>query len=115
MQYQFFTHQLDGENYIQESDLLEVKEATTHHYLNTETDCIIHDPVFRRRILVSKKGSKVTTVWNPGEETSAIIEDMPDDGYQSFVCIEATNAFDYLIKLNPGETFETSAIIGLQE
>ncbi len=110
-----YYNQSDGENYTQESDFLEIKEPITRHYLNTETDCIIHDPVFRRRILVSKKGSKVTTVWNPGEETCAIIEDIPDDGFQSFVCIEATNAFDYMIKLNPGETFETSAIIGLQE
>lgn len=110
-----YYNQLDNQTYKQESDLLEINEATTRHYLNTATDCVLHDPVFRRRIVASKKGSKVTTVWNPGEETCAKIDDIPDDGFHSFVCIEATNAFDYPIKLNPGESFETTAIIGLQE
>lgn len=110
-----YFNQLDGGDYIQETQKLEIKQAETRHYYDTETDCIIHDPLFGRRIRVAKSGSKVTTVWNPGEETCKKIEDIQDDGFHAFVCIEAVNAFNDVIKLAPGESHETSAIIGLTE
>jgi glucose-6-phosphate 1-epimerase len=107
--------QLTGEFGIQEGEPLEIQEPLTRHYLNTESQVVIADSAFRRRIKVDKTGSKVTTVWNPGAETCAKIGDLPDDGYETFVCVEATNAFDYPVKLAAGESFETSAIIGLEE
>jgi glucose-6-phosphate 1-epimerase len=110
-----YFNQLTGGYDIQEEEMLEISEPLTRHYLNTETPVVIADSAFRRRIKVEKKGSKVTTVWNPGAETCANIGDLPDDGYETFVCVEATNAFDYPVSLNPGESFETSAIIGLEE
>jgi glucose-6-phosphate 1-epimerase len=64
---------------------------------------------------VAKTGSRITTIWNPGEETCIKIDDMPDDAFHAFVCIEAVNAFNNRINLAPGETHETSAIIGLEE
>lgn len=110
-----FFNQITGENDVQDESLLQIKEPLTRHYLNTETPVVIEDGIFRRRIKVDKSGSKVTTVWNPGEEMCAKIGDLPDDGWETFVCVEATNAFDYPIKLAPGESHETSAIIGLEE
>ncbi len=110
-----YFNQLDGGDYIQETPLLQIKQAETRHYYDTESDCIIHDPLFGRRIRVAKSGSKVTTVWNPGEETCCKIDDIPEDGFHAFVCIEAVNAFNNVIKLAPGESHETSAIIGLAE
>lgn len=107
--------QLTGEFGIQEGEPLEITDALTRHYLNTESQVVIADSAFRRRIKVDKTGSKVTTVWNPGAETCAKIGDLPDDGFETFVCVEATNAFDYPVKLAAGESFETSAIIGLEE
>jgi len=107
--------QLTGEFGIQEGEPLEITDALTRHYLNTENQVVIADSAFRRRIKVDKTGSKVTTVWNPGAETCAKIGDLPDDGFETFVCVEATNAFDYPVKLAAGESFETSAIIGLEE
>lgn len=110
-----YYNQLTGEFDIQEEENLTIQDATTRHYLNTESVVVIDDPLFRRRIKASKTGSKVTTVWNPWEETCAQIGDMPDEGYETFVCVEATNAFDYPIHLEPGESHETTAIIGLEE
>ena len=110
-----YYNQLTSENDVQKEEKLEITEALTRHYLNTETPVIIDDSAFRRRIKVDKTGSKVTTVWNPGAETCANIGDLPDDGYETFVCVEATNAFDFPISLNPGESFATSAIIGIDD
>ncbi len=106
---------LEAGYYIQESSKLEIHQAETRHYHDTEATCIIEDPGFGRKIHVGKSGSKVTTVWNPWKEACSVISDLPDDAYTSFVCIEAVNSFEDTILLNPGETHKTSAIIGLEE
>ena len=107
--------QLESAESVQEEPELKIQKAETLHYLNTEADCVIYDSVFGRRISVAKTGSKVTTVWNPWEETSRETDDLPDDGYQTFVCVEAVNAFNDAIKLDAGESHETTAIIGLAD
>ena len=110
-----YYNQLTAENGVQGEDFLQIRGAFTRHYLDTETPVVIADSIFRRRIKVNKSGSKVTTVWNPGQEACANSIDLPEDGYETFVCVEATNAFGYEIQLAPGESYETSAIIGLEE
>lgn len=109
-----YYNQITGENEIQEEDSLQIQEPLTRHYLDTETPVIIQDSIYRRRIKVDKSGSKVTTVWNPGEENCAKIGDLPDDAWETFVCVEATNAFDFPIHLAPEQSYETSAMIGLE-
>ena len=109
-----YKDQLESDDFIQESTKFEIQKAETRHYYNTEADCVIEDPVFARKIGVAKSGSKITTVWNPWEETCSKIDDMPDDAYYTFVCVETVNAFDDVIKLAPGEIHETSTIIGLK-
>lgn len=108
-----YYNQLEPGEAVQETPTLEITKPETRHYLNTEADCIIYDKVFNRNIRVAKTGSKVTTVWNPGEEACAKIDDMPDDAFHIFVCVEAVNAFNDMVTLAPGESHETSAIIGL--
>lgn len=107
--------QLEPGEFIQESDKIVITKAETRHFHNTEATCIIEDPGFDRNIRVGKAGSKITTVWNPGAATCAQIGDLPDDGYLTFVCVEAVNAFDNVITLAPGETHTTTAVIGLDK
>lgn len=110
-----YYNQLSGENGFQEEEILQIQEPTTRHYLDTESPVIIEDSIYRRKIRVAKAGSKVTTVWNPWEETSASIADLPDDGYETFVCVEAVNAFNDVIRLSPEESHETSTMISREE
>jgi glucose-6-phosphate 1-epimerase len=107
--------QLEPGNFIQETPTIEIRKAETRHYHNTEASCVIGDTMFKRKIRISKAGSKITTVWNPGAETCAKIGDLPDDAYKTFVCVEAVNAFDDVISLAPNESHSTSAMIGLEE
>lgn len=109
-----YYNQLTNANAVQEETSLTISEPVTRHYLDTQTPVIIADPVFRRRIQVQKAGSQVTTVWNPGQEACLNMQDMPDDGYETFVCVEATNAFKHSITLSPGESHQTATIIGLE-
>ena len=107
--------QLESGDFVQETPDLRIEKAETRHYYGTEAACIIDDHIFSRRIRTDKSGSRNTTVWNPWEENSRQIADIPDEGYLQFVCIEAVNAFDGVVRLAPGENHETSAIISLEE
>jgi len=107
--------QLEPGEFIQVSPRIEIHKAETRHYHNTESTCVIEDSMFKRKIRIAKAGSKITTVWNPWAETCAKIDDLADDAYKTFVCVEAVNAFDDVIKLAPKESHTTSAIIGLEE
>jgi len=109
-----YHNQLEPGDFVQNTPMLEINKAETRHYYDTETPCIIEDPVFGRRISVAKTGSKVTTVWNPWEENSVKMDDIPNDAFYTFVCLETVNAFNDVIRLAPGKAHETTAIIGLE-
>jgi glucose-6-phosphate 1-epimerase len=109
-----YIDQIESVESTQQAPTLEIKKAETRHYYDTEATCVIHDGIFGRRISVAKLGSKITTVWNPGEACSKM-DDLADDAYHTFVCVETVNAFNNVIKLAPGETHETVAMIGLEE
>lgn len=106
-----YFNQLTGENGLQEEELLRIQEPLTRHYLNTEKTVIIEDTIYKKKIRVAKEGSRVTTVWNPGAEASAAMADLPDDGYETFVCVETVNAFNDVITLAPGQSHQTTALI----
>lgn len=106
-----YYNQLTGENGLQEEEILQIQEPLTRHYLDTEKSVIIEDTIYKKKIKVAKEGSRVTTVWNPGAEASAAMADLPDDGYETFVCVETVNAFNNVISLSPGQWHETTATI----
>ncbi len=110
-----YINQLTDTTGKQEKNILQIADPMTRHYQNTETPVVLKDEGFRRRIRIEKAGSKVTTVWNPGSQACIQMIDMPDDGFANFVCIEATNSFDYEIQLAPGESYETTQLFGLEE
>lgn len=60
------------------------------------------DPVWQRRIVIETQGSASVVVWSPGPEGARQIADMPDEGWQDFVCIEASNAGPDVVALAPG-------------
>ncbi|WP_346858289.1 D-hexose-6-phosphate mutarotase [uncultured Draconibacterium sp.] len=109
-----YQNQLDGGEYLQETELLEIAQAETRHYYDTETTCVIDDPIYKRRIRIEKEGSKNTTVWNPWAEACLQMGDVPDDAYETFVCLETVNKINNSIELSPGENHETTAIIGIE-
>ena len=60
------------------------------------------DPAWQRRLVIETEGSQSVVVWNPGRAGARSIADMPDDGWQDFFCIEATNAGPDVVTLAPG-------------
>jgi len=110
----YYKHGEPGD-FKQDSSFLEIHQSVDRHYHDTEAACTISDSPFCRKIVVDKSGSKVTTVWNPWADGSVKMSDMPDDAYKTFVCVEAVNSFEDAINLKPGESHETSVIIGMEK
>lgn len=103
-----------GNQTVEQTDeFLEILQEENRRYIDTEADCIIHDDAFGHGIRVSKTGSKVTVVWNPGAETSSKMSDLEPDSYETFVCVEAVNSYNNSIRLGKDETHVTSTTIGL--
>lgn len=56
----------------------------------------------RRRTEVAQVGGTRTVVWNPWVDKSQAIGDLPDDGYRSFVCVEAAIPYGTEPEISPG-------------
>jgi len=101
--------------HIQKEEKLIIDQEVDRNYLYTAGPYILTDPNLNRSIRIHKTGSQVTTVWNPGPDKCQALKDMPDDGYQNFVCIEAVNTLSNTINLAPGEAHETSTTLELED
>lgn len=68
-----------------------------------------------RTLLIEKSGSPSTVVWNPWVEKSALLTDLPDDGYRKFCCIEAAIANDKAVIVMPGTSSFLSMRVSVEE
>jgi D-hexose-6-phosphate mutarotase len=72
-------------------------------YLDTTTDCLIHDHALSRIIRVSKSGSYSTVVWNPWIDTATKMDDLGPEGWRTMVCVESANALNNVVVIEPDE------------
>jgi glucose-6-phosphate 1-epimerase len=79
--------------------------------LSTKATCVIHDPVWQRRIIIEKAGSDSTVVWNPWIDKTKGMSDMAPDGWQNMICVEVANAADNAVHLGPGASHTLRAAI----
>jgi D-hexose-6-phosphate mutarotase len=98
----------------QMESLLPIQHEENRRYINTATDCVIHDKGFERNIRAAKRGSNVTVVWNPGPETSTAFGDIQEGGYKTFVCVEAVNAYNDVVTLAPNASHTIAAILSVE-
>jgi D-hexose-6-phosphate mutarotase len=90
-------------------------EETDRVYLETDSQCIIHDPGFGRRIKVAKSGSNSTVIWNPWIDKSKRMPDFGDNEYLNMACIETTNAENDRRTIHPGERHILKTIISIEK
>jgi glucose-6-phosphate 1-epimerase len=77
---------------------------TDQLHLNTTAAVTITDPEWRRRIVIEKRGSKSTVVWNPWIAKAARMPDFGDEEWPHMVCVEPANAAENAVTLQPGGT-----------
>lgn len=61
-------------------------------YYETSHPLTLHDPAWGRKITVAKENSLTSVIWNPWSEKAKALGDLPDNGFERFLCIEAANA-----------------------
>ena len=72
-------------------------------YINTSSECVIHDDKLKRRIHVTKSGSQSTVVWTPWAEKAHKMGDMgQSEGWREMVCVESGNATENVVKVAAG-------------
>jgi glucose-6-phosphate 1-epimerase len=108
---------LEGAEYIDKTDNFARKRlpdaplrftaATDSMFPGHTANCTISTP--GRTLVNAKSGSSTTVVWNPGSK--ATLADLPPDGWQHFVCVEAANAGADAIAIAPGATHTLEAVI----
>jgi glucose-6-phosphate 1-epimerase len=100
-----YVDKIDGDARKKQMGAIVVSAETDRIYLGANADCIIEDPVMRRRIRIEKSGSRSFVVWNPWIDKSAKLGDMGEDGYLNMICVETTNADEDVIALAPGQEY----------
>ncbi len=93
---------------------IRIASETDRVYLDTQSDCVLEDAQWKRAIRVSKLGSASTVVWNPWVDKSKRMADFGDAEWPGMVCIETANICDSRIRLSPGESHSTTAVISVQ-
>jgi glucose-6-phosphate 1-epimerase len=105
-----FIDTLDDTNHVQQGDICFDAEID-RIYLDTEDVCVIDDPDMKRRIKVSKSGSRSTVVWNPWTDKAKRMPDFGDDEFHTMLCVETTNADKDARKLAFEETHTLQVVI----
>jgi len=96
-----------------EPDPVRFRSPTDRIYLDTRARTTVRDGEARRAVLISKRGSDATVVWNPWIDDARAMADFGDDEWRRMVCVEVCNIRDAAVRLAPGEshtmvaTFET--------
>jgi glucose-6-phosphate 1-epimerase len=75
---------------------------TDRVFLETPGPHVVTDPVLGRRLIVEKRHSANTVVWNPWRERAAGMADLGPDHWRQMLCVEAANVGDSAVRLEPG-------------
>ena len=105
-----YKNSLDGKIYTLNEDL-QIREEFDSAFLNHTTNVKIIDPIFSRIILLEKKGSNTTVIWNPNKD----LAEMSNDQYKKFICVEPANQGDAFVRLPPKEKHKISMTVDVKK
>ena len=110
-------HGLEGITYLDKPDNFSSKVQNGSIKFNNETDRIYLDTMDdviidngKRKIVITKQGSRSTVVWNPWEEVAEKMGDLGINGYQKMLCVESANAASDTITIKAGESHTMSVM-----
>jgi D-hexose-6-phosphate mutarotase len=93
---------------------IRITAETDRIYRNTRSTCIVHDPGWKRRLVVEKTGSDNTVVWNPWIAKAKAMPDFGDDEWPAMLCIETCNVREHAVTITPGQSHTMAAVIRLE-
>lgn len=74
----------------------------TDRVITADTAVRVVDEKAGRTIVSTPRGTARTVVWNPWDEGAAGMDDLPDDAWPGFVCVEPAVAKEAAVDLAPG-------------
>jgi len=114
---------LDGAEYFDKTEAqarkrqqgpVTIRGEVDRLYVQTESECVIDDPGWQRRIRVAKWGSRTSVVWNPGAKRAVELTDIGEDVYRDMLCVETVNAAEDVVTVKPGEGPRLAARISVE-
>jgi D-hexose-6-phosphate mutarotase len=72
-------------------------------YTDRARECRVDDAGLGRQIVLSKRNSHSTVVWNPWEAKARRLADLGEGEYRQMLCVETANAREAALTLPPGE------------
>ena len=69
----------------------------------------IEDPGLGRRIRLDTQHSRTCVVWNPWIATARAMDDLDDDDYRRFICVETVNTASEVITIQPQDSARLAA------
>jgi glucose-6-phosphate 1-epimerase len=98
----------------QDEERIRFAGETDQLHVNTTAPVTIHDPGWRRRVLIEKHGSASTVVWNPWTEKAKRLADLGEEAWPHFVCVEPANAAENVVTIEPGAMHAMSVRVRLE-
>lgn len=113
---------LEGKDYLDKTDnykrktqtgAIVINEEVDRVYLNTSDDAIIENK--KRKIIIKKRGSQSTVVWNPWKDVAEKMGDMDKAGYLGMLCVESANVAEDVIRIKAGESHTLAVIYKVEK
>jgi glucose-6-phosphate 1-epimerase len=98
-----YLDQLSGQKHRQAGNI-EFTSEVDRVYFDRGGAVRVVDPGYQREILITKKNSATSVVWNPWIEKSRRLGDMGLEGYRTMVCVESANVQSDEVLLSSGQS-----------
>lgn len=85
----------------------------TDRVYDSAATCTIADPKGNRSLVITKRNSSATVVWNPGREKAAQMSDLGADAWPAMLCVESANVGKSQIRLSPGESHVLHVVVSV--
>jgi glucose-6-phosphate 1-epimerase len=100
-----YLDKVDGGSRKTQNGRVTIASEVDRIYFDQGQDVMIEDSDMGRNILIEKRNSHSTIVWNPWVEKCQQMGDFgSNDGYLGMVCVESANAADDVVQLEAGDT-----------
>ncbi|MEI6211131.1 MAG: D-hexose-6-phosphate mutarotase [bacterium] len=94
---------LTGQEHAAQHGAIHIHGETDRIYHDTNPECCVNDVGLGRQIVVAKRNSHATVVWNPGAEKARRMPDFGADEHLQMICVETANVRQTALTLPPGE------------
>ena len=99
---------LNATEYTQTDPSLKITGETDRVYARSGP-VVVDDRAALRHLTVEPRGAEQTVVWNPWADKAAALDDLGDEEWLRFLCVETVARGDSALRVPPGGTTQIGA------